>query len=272
MPTRFDSVSALRRVASDAPLLDADEERELLRRVQEEDDQAALERLCVAHLRMVFAAAKRFAVPSIPTEDLIAEGSLALTEAARRFDRSKNVRFGTYAAWWIRGLIRRYTLANRRVVGTPSTRHARKLLAHLRTTERAMTAELGHPPTAEQVAERLRVGVEDVREVRAALGARDVAIGVDRDGLVFELPSGGPSPEELVAERERRSLTKEQIERALEQLGSRERLVLERRLLQTESETLANLGKILGLSGERVRQIEKAGRQKLRSALSTAAA
>lgn len=272
MATRPDSLTALRRVASDAPLLKADEERELLRRVQEDDDAAALERLCVAHLRMVFAAAKRFAVPSIPTEDLVAEGSLALTEAARRFDRSKNVRFGTYAAWWIRGLIRRYTLANRRVVGTPSTRHARKLLAHLRTTERAMTAELGHPPTAEQVAERLRVKPSDVREVRAALGARDVAVGVDRDGVRFELPSSGPSPEELVAEREERNLTAEQIQAALEKLGQRERLVLERRLMKSDGETLADIGKVLGLSGERVRQIEKAGRQKLRTALSSVAA
>lgn len=271
MTKRADTVQILRDVARNAPTLSEETEREYLRRIQEEDDQRALEALCVAHLRMVLATAKRYAVPAIPLEDLIAEGSLALTEAARRFDRSKRVRFSTYAAWWIRGLIRRYTLANRRVVGTPSTRKARKVLAHLRSTERRMTAELGEPPTREQLAERLQVEPSDIAMVESSLGARDVALGAQRDGRVIDLPTSADSPEEEVARNQERSLTAQNVSAAMESLGERERLIIERRLLRPESETLADIGKVLGLSGERVRQIEKAGKRKLRCALESVA-
>jgi len=252
MSTRPSPVQVLRDIAKNAPTLTEEVEREYIRRIQEEDDPRALEALCVAHLRMVLSHAKRFAVPGIPMEDLIAEGNLALTEAARRFDRSKNVRFSTYAAWWIRGLIRRYTLSNRRVVGSPATRNARKLIAHLRTTERKMTAELGQPPTREALATRLDVSVSDIELVESSLAARDVSVGLQQDGRVFELPGNRPSPEEQVARKQERNLTAQCVTEALEKLEARERLILERRLMSSEGETLAEIGRVLGLSGERV--------------------
>ncbi len=267
MSTRASTAPSLRDLAARAPTLSEEEERDCLRRIQEEDDPRAMETLCVSHLRMVLSTAKHYAVRGIPHEDLIAEGNLALIEAARRFDRTKQVRFSTYAAWWIRGLIRRYTLANRRVVGTPSTRNARKLLAHLRTAERELTARLGEPPTREQVAAHLGVAVSDIELVDGSLTQRDVSLGPQRDGPTVELPGTLRSPEEQAAMREERSLTARHIADALAALEDRERLILERRLMKPESDTLADIGKVLGLSGERVRQIEQASKRKLRHAL-----
>jgi RNA polymerase sigma-32 factor len=200
-------------------------------------------------------------------EDLIAEGNLGLVEAARRFDRDKGTRFSTYAAWWVRALIRRYTLANRRIVGAPSTRNGRKLWSTLRETQRRLAAELGEAPSRERVAAELGVTVDDVAMVESALTGNDVSLGPSDDGRVFELPSELDSPEELAAERETRERTRSSVANALAQLDARARTIVERRLLADDQDTLSDIGTALGLSRERVRQIELAARATLREAL-----
>lgn len=264
---RRDAFAALRRVATDAPMLDAETERELLRRIQDSNDPRALNRLLVSHVRLVLSIAHKYRRHGLALEDLVAEGNLGLVEAARRFDRSKGTRFSTYAAWWVRALIRRYTIANRRIVGAPSTRAARKLLSKLRTTQRELAAELGRPPSREQVAEALDVTVEDVTSVEAALSGRDVSLAPTPDGVVIELASNLDTPEEATSKKEAQALNERSIHDALDRLEARERLIIEKRLLNEDRETLADIGRRLGLSRERVRQLELRAREKLRIAL-----
>ncbi len=262
--TGFDQ---LRRAATRAPMLDADTERDLLTRIQESNDSRALDALLLSHVRLVLSIAHKYRRHGLALEDLVAEGNLGLVEAARRFDRSRGTRFSTYAAWWVRALIRRFTIANRRIVGAPSTRAARRLLSKLRTTQRRLAAELGAPPTREQVAEALDVTPEDVATVEAALGGRDVSLAPTPDGQVLELVSDNESPEETASKKEAHELNARSVQHALEGLEARERLIIEKRLLDDDRETLARIGEQLGLSRERVRQLELRARQKLRAAL-----
>jgi RNA polymerase sigma-32 factor len=260
-----ENVWRMRAMANAAPMLDAATEDDCLRRIQESDDPAAMRTLLASHLRMVLSMAYRYKGHGISIDDLVAEGNLGLVEAARRFDREKGVRFATYAAWWTRALIRRFALANRRVIGSPSTRNARKLWSSLRPTERRLTAALGAPPTHEQMATELSVTVEEIEMVEAALTARDAVLSPTDGGL--ELADDGCSPEDQVAEHQHRALTGRAIDRALAMLDVRERNIVEKRLLSQTDFTLAEIGRSMGLSRERVRQIEARACEKLREAL-----
>lgn len=257
----------IRRAAMEAPMLDAETEQDYLRRIQESDDPIAMSALLVSHLRLVLSVAQKYTGHGIGLEDLIAEGNLGLVEAARRFDREKGTRFSTYAAWWVRALIRRYTISNRRIVGAPSTRNGRRLMSNLRQTQRRLAAELGETPSREQVAAELSVTVEEVAMVESALSGRDVSLGPTEDGHVVELPSHLESPEEEAADREIRAKNAESIAAALGSLDERERAIIEKRLLEDDKDTLADIGSSMGLSRERVRQIELRARAKLREAL-----
>jgi RNA polymerase sigma-32 factor len=130
-----------------------------------------------------------------------------------------------------------------------------------------MSHELGKPPTREQVAARLEVTPEEVAMVEAALSGRDVTLGPTDDGQVVDLPSGLASPEQEASENQVRERNARFVAEALEHLDERERIIVEKRLLSEDKVTLAEIGASMGLSRERVRQIELRARQKLREAL-----
>jgi RNA polymerase sigma-32 factor len=251
----------------DPPLLDAETERRLAAEVQA-GSAAALDRLLQAHLRLVRSLARRYEGYGVPSEDLLGEGYLALVEAARRFDPERGARFATYAAWWVRAHLRSHTLDNRRIVGSPSTRAARRIFGRLRATERALTQQLGRTPTRDEVADALGVAPGDVEMVQSSLAARDVALGAREGGRTIDLPDvAGQTPEQRVAQDELRRFQGQAVQRALTRLDAREREIVERRFLDDEPDTLARLGERLGLSRERVRQLERRAQDKLRSAL-----
>jgi RNA polymerase sigma-32 factor len=263
---RFETIARYRRMAQDAPILDAGTERELVRSFQS-GDQRALTQLLTSHLRLVLAMARRYSNHGAPIEDLVSEGNLGLVEAARRYDESKGTRFGTYASWWVRAHVRRYALANRRIVPAPSTRNARKVLSALRRTQRDISQRTGRAAERDEVAAELGVSPSDIAMVEAALGGRDMSIGPTDDGTVWEVPATTPNPEQETAEGEVRWLRKARVGNALAVLSEREREIVRRRYLEEDSATLAVLGQSLGLSRERVRQIEKRAQMKLRTAL-----
>jgi len=250
----------------DPPLLDAETERALAEAVRD-GCPVALDRLLQSHLRLVRSLARRYEGYGVSSEDLLGEGYLALVEAARRFDPDRGARFATYAAWWIRAHLRSHTLENRRIVSSPSTRAARKILGRLRSTERALAQKLGRPATREEVAAELGVKPKDVEMVQSSLAARDVALGVREGGRTIELPDAAQTPEQRVAQQELRQFHGEAVRRALTRLDAREREIVERRMLHDDPDTLASLGERLGLSRERVRQLERRAQDKLRSAL-----
>jgi RNA polymerase sigma-32 factor len=261
-----DSLAAYRHAASAAPILDPDTERMLIERFQK-GCQVSLQKLLASHLRLVLSMAKRYTGHGAAMEDLISEGNLGLVEAARRFEAERGNRFGTYAAWWVRAHVRRYALSNRRIVSAPSTRNARRILAGLRKTQRDIAQREGRAAERDEVAALLGVPESDVAMVEAALSGRDVAIGPMEDGTTWELPDEEPSPEQLAALEELEGMRQQRVEAALDLLSEREREIVRRRFLQEDSATLAVLGESLGLSRERVRQIEKRAQKKLRNAL-----
>jgi RNA polymerase sigma-32 factor len=266
----FSSLGALSARAQSAVILDLEEEH-LLAAAARQGSRAALDKLLVAHLRLVLRIARGYVKHGVAYEDLVGEGMVGLAEAAQRFDPERGVRFSTYAAWWIRAHVRRATLANRRIVATPSTRAARKLVARLRGTERALAQELGRRPTREEVAAALGVTPEDVGMVDCALRERDVVVGdIGRGGI--ELSDADHSPEQLVADAELRTRSTGAIGRAMSTLSEREREIVRRRITSDDSDTLSVVGEALGLSRERVRQIESKACEKLRNALEERAA
>ncbi|MCC6524087.1 MAG: sigma-70 family RNA polymerase sigma factor [Polyangiaceae bacterium] len=242
-------------------LLDADRERMLVAAGTER----ALDELIRWHMPLVRSTAARYASRGIGFDDLLSEGRLGLVEAARRFDSARGVRFGTYAAFWVRAFVRRYARANQHIVQTPSTRLARKLQSALPRARRALEQQRGREVSADELANALGVTPEEVAMVDApadlSLSTADVT-GIFADAQL--------SPEDAAASTEERIHVHALIACALEALTSRERDILHRRFLADERPTLAGLGQLYGLSRERVRQVERRACDKLRTALEPA--
>lgn len=249
-----------------APMLCAQRESELARQALT-GSREAFDALLASHVRLVVTLAHEFASFGLPKEDLVGEGMLGLVEATRRFDPERGVRLAAYAAWWIRAYMRRFTIQNRRIVRAPSTRPARKLMANLRRVQRELTQRQGEPPACEAIAKALHVGVRDVEQMEAALSSRDVPLGGGDDRRPVDLPDAAPSPEDMVAEAEERARTRDALDRALDSLSTRERRILRERYLGDAGESLASVGRGLGLSRERVRQLERLAQAKLRGAV-----
>ncbi len=271
-PTRQASAApSLRKAAALTAPLSAPEEQTLAKAARG-GDKRALDTLLRAHFRLVFTIAHEFGNYGCPLDELVSEGLVGLVEAAERFDTERQVRFAVYAALWIRAYIRRYTLANRRLVRVPSTRNARKLLAHMRETQRTLTQQTGEAPSSEAVAGALGVDVRDVDEMENALHGRDIPCGVEVQGRTFEPTCGEPSPEALVAQARELQDNHVRVQSALRRLNTRERRVVEERGLRESARSLADIGRDLGISRERVRQIEHEAQTKMRRALFAAVA
>ena len=238
----------------EAPMLSAAREAELIKRARAGSDSAKQE-IITAHLRLVKRVARR--ITPRPSEDVLAEGTLGLVEALARFDPDKDARFSTYAAHWVRALVTRHVLANRRIVSAPDTRAARRVFAGIGRTERRLSA-IESTPSAERIATALSVGVADVEEVVTSMRARDVPVGVERPGAPeMDPPTESASPEDAVARAEESAHTRYAIACALTRLPQRERLIVTARNLDDDSRTLDQLASELALSRERVRQLER---------------
>jgi RNA polymerase sigma-32 factor len=239
-----------------------------LARLARQGDQRALDRLVRAHIPLVLAMAHEHRAYGLPADEVLSEGLLGLVKAARDFDPERGTRLATYAAWWIRARMRSYTITNRRIVRGPATRNARTLIAHMRSTERRLQRELGAPPDAESIASALGVRARDVEEMRTILSARDAAYASDTQGSAApQFASTEPSPEaEAIETDDRRRLAK-LLRDALCGLDARSRDILERRHLRANPTALADIGHELGVSRERVRQIEARAKKSLREAI-----
>ncbi len=266
------------RQAMKAPYLQRDEERRLAVRWKESRDQDALQQITMAHMRLVIAMAGKFRYFGLPMSDLIQEGHVGLLEAAARFEPEREVRFSTYATWWIRASMQDYILRNWSIVrgGTSSAQKA--LFFNLRR----LRARLAHDgPTSSnfeiyrRVADAIGVRVADVAAMDARLSAPDTSLntpvsetgeGGRSDRMDF-LVSDDPLPDEVAGDAidvERRN---QWLHSALDTLNPRELRIISERRLQDNGATLEALGERLGISKERVRQIENRALEKLRSAL-----
>ena len=265
------------RAAMQAPYLERDEEHELAVRWRSGQDQAALHRLASAHMRLVIAIAARFRNFGLPMSDLIQEGHVGLLEAAARFEPEREVRFSTYATWWIRASIQDYILRNWSIVrgGTSSAQKA--LFFNLRRLRARLAQSVDQRPRAlifQEIATAIGVSPSDVEVMDSRLSGPDMSLNAP----VRETESGAadrqdflvddvPLPDETVGEAidSERRLT--WLRSALNVLNERELRIVSERRLRDEGATLESLGESLGISKERVRQIESRAREKLRAAL-----
>jgi RNA polymerase sigma-32 factor len=240
------------------------EEGELTRRWRAGDDRAGAQ-LIHASLRQVVAIAHEYRRWGVPIDDLIQQGSIGLLKAAQRFDPDQGISLRTYAAYWIRAELRDYVVRCYRIVRLGATRTERRALRTYRTTAVQDAAELA-----------ARSGMPEARcqLLWPLLGQNDrsldqpTAAGIPgRDSL----RDATPDPEALALAREEATNTGERVHRALALLNDRERDIIWSRLCEEEPETLEALGRRLGVSRERVRQLESRARTKLREALSLSA-
>jgi RNA polymerase primary sigma factor len=254
------------REIDETSLLGADEERELAYRI-EGGDPKARDHMVRANLRLVVSLARPFAGRGLAMEDLVAEGNLGLLRATKDFDPSVGVRFSTYAAYWVKEAIRKALLGSAKTVRLPN--YMTTLLSKWRKAATALHEELGRTPTHEEVAARLGLSEKTLKIVRKALHVQGVAVqgcGYPGEPMALgELPSGEPSPGAWLegAEETRRALA------LLDRMEPRQAAVLRLRFgLAGESPmTLKAIGDRLGLTRERVRQLESEALGCLREAL-----
>jgi len=249
------------------PELTPEEEQRLARLYRETGDRDAAMRLVTANLMLVVKLALMYRRALRNVMDLIQEGNIGLLEALKRYDPGQNVRFTTYAAWWVKAYMLKYLLDNARMVRVGTTNARRKLLYNLRR-EKDRLAALGVAPTPKLLAERFGVAEADVVDVDRALSSPDMSvdqpISAESELTVAEtLASGGPSVEEQVAADE----MKEKVERAVaefrQDLNERERALLDRRIAAVEPTTLQELGDEFGVTREAMRQAENKLKERL---------
>ena len=254
------SLRAYRESMSAVAALGRDEERDLAIRWKAGDKRAG-ERIVEACLPFVISVALEYRRWGVPIEDIIQQGNVGLLRAAKKFDPSKECRLATYAVYWIRAEIREYVVRAYRVVRLGTTKGERRALRAYRTTCES---------DPEKLAAVSGLTPDRVRMLLPILAARETSLDAtpnDAPSAMNRLASGVPSPEDTAGANESRARAKTAVTSALGGLTERERFIVESRMMTDDPVTLQELGDKLGVSKERVRQIEERARGKLRTRL-----
>ena len=267
----IDTVHLYLKAIGQRKLLSAEDEVRLAKRIERADNEAK-NIMIEANLRLVVSIAKRYTDRGVSLLDLIQEGNVGLMRAVEKFDWRRGYKFSTYAAWWIRQGITRCIADQARTIRIPV--HLLQNVNKVAAVRRRLEQEMGREPTVEEVAKEVDLEESDVKrlmELSADAISLETPIGsADGAATIGDVVEDASelAPEEIVAER----LLSEDIDVVLDQLGDRERRVIELRYGLTGDEplTLVEIGKFIGVTRERVRQIEIAAIEKLRRGGETA--
>lgn len=259
---------------SNYPILSREEEYDLAMRYKKKGDLKAARRLITSNLRFVVKIANEYKNYGLNLMDLIQEGNIGLMQAVKRFDPTKGYRLISYAVWWIRAYIQNYIIKNWSLVKIGTTQAQRKLFYKLRSTKRKMgiTDEMLTPENYRTLAKELGVSDESVIEMERRIGGKDLSLdtgieeGVETTHLDVLL-SEVSSQEEMLTDIEEKKKLKMELESAIDFLSERERFVVRNRILRDKPLTLKEVGRRLGISGERVRQIEEGALKKIKAFL-----
>ncbi len=254
------------------PMLTPERELELGRRLKEHNDLTAAGGLVMSHLRLVVSVARNYMGYGLPQADLVQEGNIGLMKAVRRFDPERGVRLASFAIHWIKAEIHEYILRNWRMVKIATTKAQRKLFFNLRSMK-ASSAALT-PGEITQVAQTLNVKESDVIEMEQRLQGGDIPLEPSPDdgeevmGPIGYLTDASEGPPEVFEREQSETLKGEGLKRALEHLDERSRRIIRARwLAESNPMTLHELARELGVSAERVRQIEAKALQKMKKDL-----
>ena len=261
--------------AMDAPMLEREYEVELARRWRDKEDADALHEIIEAHIRLVVRIASKFKGYGLPIGDLIQEGNRGLLEAANRFDPDRNVRYSTYATWWILAAMQEYIVRNSSIVRIGTTPAQKSLFFNLRKLRAKLTDNLAAQMTEEEremIASELGVPLAAVERMESHFSRPDQSLNAtvgesDSDEFVDLLSDDSPTPEAIVGDLIDSETRTKWIADAMEHLTQREREVITRRFLNDDKITLAEIGESFGVTKERIRQIEGKALSKLRDVL-----
>ncbi|MBY0351661.1 RNA polymerase factor sigma-32 [Tabrizicola sp.] len=268
------------RQAMKAELLDAETEVRLARAWRDLRDERALHRLITAYMRLAISMAAKFRRYGAPMNDLIQEASLGLMKAADKFDPERGVRFSTYAVWWIKASIQDYVMRNWSMVRTGSTSSQKALFFNLRRVQAKLEREASQRGEAldqhqlrQLVAAEVGVPLADVEMMEGRLSGSDYSLNAtqssDEDGRewIDALEDEGQQAAEAVEGAHDSARLRGWLVTAMQGLNPRERYIVAERKLKDDGRTLESLGEELGLSKERVRQLEAAAFAKMRRSL-----
>lgn len=256
-------------------LLDAETETALAVAWRDNRDEAALHRLIDAYKRLAVSFAGKFRRYDVPYDDLIQQGNLGLMRAAEKFDPENGARFSTYAAWWIRASMQDYVMRNWSLVRTGTNATQKKLFFHLRRVMQRHEADQGRDePLSVRVARELQVPEDQVEVMMGRMSGADLSLdapqGSDDEGgrsWVEALVDDGPTTESSVLGRLENDRRRRALYTAVADLPERERRIVALRHLAEDPATLSDLGAVMGISKERVRQLEERALARLTSNL-----
>ena len=255
-------MKAFTKKAMSIPLLAEEHEKVLAKKWIEKKDESALHELTQSHIRLVIAFAVKYKNYGLNLSDLIQEGNIGLMKAAERFQLDKEVRFSTYAGWWIRASIQDFVLKNWSLVRIATTSKQKSLFFNLRKLKHKIhQTEHGSIDfrTAQGIANDLNISTSDVIKMDSRISQNDSSL----NHKIIE--DEDARPDDKVFEKDQVNFKKELIKRSLEILDDRETRIIKDRHLIEDTKTLDILGKELKISKERVRQIEKGAMMKLKS-------
>jgi RNA polymerase sigma-32 factor len=260
------------RSSMSTPLLTRERELSLAKAWRDEEDELALHELITSYGRLVAGMAVKFRNYGLPLADLIQEGNVGLMQAAARFEPERDIRFSTYASWWVRSAMQDYILRNWSIVRTGTTSSQKSLffnLRRLRARIEGRTGKLLDDAGRKEIAAELKVPERDVQGMSARLSASDQSLNApvgEETDLSWQdyLVDDRPTPEAVTIEAKDAEIRSDWVQSALSDLPVREARIIQARLLDEDTLTLEALGAELGVSKERVRQLEKRALNKLR--------